>query len=245
MVSPTLFYDPTSEPSRAVHWFCLEANIPHELHYIWLARSEHLSEDFLAVNPFHKVPALQHGDFCLSEATAIMQYLAELNDSDSTWFGANIEQRAIVNKLLSWYHTNLRQILTLDYFIPVLLMPAYLGIAPPNAVEVSAKIAALHVMLAEFASLLADNSYLAGAEVSALDILFAAELCALKIDLKCSEILEQYTNITAWLAAMQTLPHYRESHKVWDAVVPLIARELQPPEGILNAVTLACEQALL
>lgn len=245
MTTPALFYDPTSEPSRAVHWFCLEANIPHELRYIWLTRSEHLSEEFLAVNPFHKVPALKHGDFCLSEATAIMQYLAEISDSDSAWFGTDIEQRAIVNKLLSWYHTNLRQILTLDYFIPVLLMPAYLGISPPSAGEVSAKVAALHVMLSEFDSLLANNTYLAGAEVSAPDILFAAELCALKIDLKFSEVLARYTNITAWLATMQALPHYQESHKVWDAVVPLISRELQPPEGVLESVTLACEQALV
>jgi glutathione S-transferase len=35
---PELFYDPTSEPSRAVRWFALEAALPLTLRYIWVTR---------------------------------------------------------------------------------------------------------------------------------------------------------------------------------------------------------------
>lgn len=63
----TLFHDPTSEPSRAVHWLCIEANIPINIKYTWLTRGEHLSNEFLAVNPLHQIPAMQHDDFCLSK----------------------------------------------------------------------------------------------------------------------------------------------------------------------------------
>lgn len=50
-------HDPTSEPSRAVHWLCIEANIPIDIKYTWLTRGEHLSKAFLAVNPLHQIPA--------------------------------------------------------------------------------------------------------------------------------------------------------------------------------------------
>jgi glutathione S-transferase len=244
MELPIIFYDPTSEPSRAVHWFCLEANIPHRLQYVWLTRGDHMTSEFLTVNPFHQVPALKHEDFCLSEATAIMQYLADISDSDSTWFGSDVEQKAIINKHLSWYHTNLRQILTLDYFIPVLLMPAYLGIPPPSAAEVSAKIVSLNTMLGQLDSMLSDHDFLAGPKVSVPDILFSSDVFALKIDSNYSEILEQYSNINDWLTRMQKLSGYCDSHKVWDHVVPIISRALERPEGILESVTEACEEVL-
>jgi glutathione S-transferase len=242
MPSPIIFYDPTSEPSRAVHWFCLEANISHELQYVWLTRGEHMTDKFSAVNPFHQVPALKHGDFCLSEATAIMQYLADVSDCAATWFGRDIKHKAIINKHLSWYHTNLRQILTLDYFIPVLLMPAYLGIPQPSATEVSAKADALKVMLGQLDSMLSDHDFLSGPEVSAPDILFSSEVFALKIDRKYSEILEPYSNINDWLSKLQKRSNYSESHKVWDHVVPLISKALERPQGILESVTKACEK---
>jgi hypothetical protein len=38
MPVPILFIDPISEPSRAVHWFTLEAGVPVELRYVWLTR---------------------------------------------------------------------------------------------------------------------------------------------------------------------------------------------------------------
>jgi len=82
---PILYYDPTSEPSRAVYWFALEAGIPIDLRYTWLTRGEHLSQELLEVNPCHQVPALWDGDFCLSEASAIMLYLAETDNSIDRW----------------------------------------------------------------------------------------------------------------------------------------------------------------
>ena len=146
MSPPTIYYDPTSEPCRAVLWLCLEAEIPHTLDYTWLTKNQHLSEDFLRINPLHQVPALKHGEFCLAEATAIMLYLTELNDCGDVWFGADIERKATISKFLSWYHTNLRKILTLDYFLPALLMPAYLGLPKPAESEILLSKEALHVM---------------------------------------------------------------------------------------------------
>lgn len=35
----------------------------------------HLAEEFLSMNPYHTVPTIKHGDFCLHESSAILRYL--------------------------------------------------------------------------------------------------------------------------------------------------------------------------
>ena len=243
MESPIIYYDPTSEPCRAVHWFCLELNIPFELKYVWLTRNEHLSQGFLKVNPFHQVPAMKCQGFCLSEATAIMQYLADANDCRSTWFGRGIEESALISQSLSWYHTNLRKVLTLDYFLPVLLMPAYLGAPKPPAAEVSQRGEALHAMLGQLDSVLANAPFLAGATISASDILFASDLAALEIDPDRREILASFTNIENWLATLQAMTNYQKSHSVWNRVAPQIMKAVNEPMGSgPEWVAEACEQ---
>ena len=119
--TPILYHDPTSEPSRAVHWFCLAAGIPIEIDYVWLTRGEHRSARLLTVNPRHQVPALVHGAFRLSEVTAIISYLTEIHGCSERWFGDSPRARAHIAMLLSWYHTNVRLEVTLKYFLPVLL----------------------------------------------------------------------------------------------------------------------------
>ncbi|WP_216610856.1 glutathione S-transferase family protein [Vibrio mediterranei] len=150
----TIFHDPTSEPSRAVYWLALEAGIEVDVQFTWLTRGDHMSEAFLKVNPLYQVPAMQHGNFCLSEATAIMNYLTDINDCSDKWFGQDVKSKAVVNKYLSWYHTNLRKALTLDYFLPVLLMPAYLGFDKPTDSEIDAKLEVMNTMFSTLNSML-------------------------------------------------------------------------------------------
>jgi glutathione S-transferase len=242
MSSPRIYYDPTSEPCRAVLWLCLEENIPHTLEYTWLTRNQHLTKEFLLTNPLHQVPALKHGKFCLSEATAIMQYLADLNNCSSVWFGADIERKATISKFLSWYHTNLRKILTLDYFLPVLLMPAYLGTPKPVESEINKRKQALHTMLEQLNAMLEDRLFLSGSEISCADILFAAEFVALQIDPEYGATLAKYGGIANWLANLQAMPSYRGSHKEWNHVAPLISSAIAEPKRSPEWVAEACEQ---
>lgn len=241
----TIFHDPTSEPSRAVHWLALEAEIDFDIRYIWLTRGEHISKEFLKVNPLHQVPALQHGDFCLSEASAIMNYITDIKGCSNNWFGHDIRTRATVNKYLSWYHTNLRKVLTLDYFLPVLLMPVYLGIAKPPEVEIEAKLEALHSMFKQLDSMLSGKQYLCGDVISAADILYICEVVALEIDESYDAILEKYPNVKSWLARLQKRHCYTESHKAWEQVVPQILALKSGTKGTPEWVAAECEKILI
>src|SRR5579883_1810478 len=62
----------------------------------------------------------------------IIRYLAEIAGNPARWLGDTPCERARINQLLSWYHTNLRLRGTLEYFLPVLLAPRYLGQSAPQ-----------------------------------------------------------------------------------------------------------------
>ncbi|WP_341527629.1 glutathione S-transferase family protein [Nostoc sp. UHCC 0302] len=65
--------------SRAsiVHWYLEELQVPYEFIKLDLQAGEHRQPEFLAINPFGKVPAIVDGDFQLWESGAILLYLAD------------------------------------------------------------------------------------------------------------------------------------------------------------------------
>jgi glutathione S-transferase len=244
---PILFHDPTSEPSRAVHWFTLEAGIPIAIRLIWLSRGEHLSAELLAVNPRHQVPAFRDADFCLSEATAIIRYLAEISNVESQWLGGTTRERARVNQLLSWYHTNLRTKATLEYFLPALLLPAYRGQPRPSADVLSHLRRQLRGTLEQVNEFLGSKPFVAGTRLMVPDLLFACEIFALDCDGERDGYLTGLTHVLNWMDRLRCLGSYTASHKAWNAVVPLMRQKLHEgvaPESHPFWVADVCERAL-
>ena len=226
MSAPILFHDPTSEPSRAAHWFALEAGIDLEFELTWLTRGEHRSPAYLEINPAHQVPTLKHGELCLPEASAIMLYLTELAACEDQWIGHTAEARAYTHRFMSWHHGNTRKAITLDYALPVLLMPAYKGDAPPTAevvVRLKNNIRNSLALLETF--LEGRGEYLGGAQPSLADLFIAVDLFALDADPALDELLSPFPGISSWLDRLRTREPYRVSHAAWNAVAPRI-REL-------------------
>jgi len=64
--------------SRAsiVEWYLEEIGVPYEFVLLDMQAGVHLQPDYLALNPFGKVPAIAEGDFKLWESGAILLYLA-------------------------------------------------------------------------------------------------------------------------------------------------------------------------
>ena len=72
----TLYGLPRSRSLR-VSWMLEELGLDWHYHYVNFQAGEQRSEEFLALNPCGKVPALKDGDLVLSESAAICLYLAE------------------------------------------------------------------------------------------------------------------------------------------------------------------------
>ena len=81
--------------SRAsiVKWYLEELQAPHEFQLLDMQVGQHLQPEFLAINPFGKVPAIADGDFLLWESGAILLYLADKYAEVKT-----LEERAIASQ---------------------------------------------------------------------------------------------------------------------------------------------------
>lgn len=123
-----IFADWLSQPSRAVIWMARLADIPHEVVETRIAKLQHRSPAFAAVNPTKQVPAIQEvrcpsqipylqrflhpralraaqdDGFCLSESAAILAYLAGQTEAGRAWYPVDPRIRARVDQALHWYH---------------------------------------------------------------------------------------------------------------------------------------------
>ena len=58
-------------------WLAEELDLDYEHRPIGPRTGETKTDEFLAINPRHKIPAMVHGDICLTESAAIMTYMTE------------------------------------------------------------------------------------------------------------------------------------------------------------------------
>ena len=248
MSKAILFHDPTSEPSRAVHWLTIEAGLEIELEYTWLTRNEHRDPEYLAINPGHQVPALVHHEFRIGEASAIMLYLVDFHRIQDRWIGATPEERAYTHRFLSWHHTNTRTKLTLDYFLPVLLRPAYHGVAPPPPEEIEL----LHERGRECLVLLegflgSRGPFIGGQGPNVADFFIASDLFALDLDPERDAWFDGLHALPTWLDRLRASEGYAVSHRPWNAIIPRLQALLSADaEGPRNNhwVADACTQYL-
>ena len=70
-----LYYHPASTFARRVRMQLLEKDLPHELIALDMAAGAHRKPEYLALNPYGRVPTLVDGDLVLYESNAILCYL--------------------------------------------------------------------------------------------------------------------------------------------------------------------------
>lgn len=70
-----IYHHPFSTFARRVHIALLEKAIRHELVPVDMARRGHRAPDYLALNPYGRVPTLVEDGIVLYESAAILQYL--------------------------------------------------------------------------------------------------------------------------------------------------------------------------
>ena len=68
---------PFSTFGRRIKIALLEKNIPHEDVFVDLAKRQHKTPAYLALNPYARVPTLEEDGFVLYESSAILMYLED------------------------------------------------------------------------------------------------------------------------------------------------------------------------
>ncbi|WP_273452495.1 glutathione S-transferase family protein [Nevskia ramosa] len=72
-----LHYHPFSTYARRVRIALIEKNIPHKLVEVDMAARQHKTPEYMALNPYARVPTLEEDGFVLYESSAILMYLED------------------------------------------------------------------------------------------------------------------------------------------------------------------------
>jgi glutathione S-transferase len=98
-------------PSRWVkcYWTLKELGVPFEPVAVSLLKGETRTPEFLAKNPFGKIPVLEDGDFRLRESSAICTYLADKHQEKGLLPKQGTPDRALVSQWMSFAVADLEQ----------------------------------------------------------------------------------------------------------------------------------------
>lgn len=204
-----LYYTETLNPRKA----CAVAkylNSPVDFVRVDLAKGEHKTPGYLAINPNGKVPALEIGDVKLWEADAIMAYLARFAGSDLMPDG---DRQIEVVRWLSWGTQHFTAHAGSLYF-QHLIKPLF-GMGGTDENAVTAAIANLRPYAAILDEHLSSRKFLLGDRLSIADFSVGVTLpYAAKIRLP----LGNYPHIARWHDRMSELPAWRDPFPTPDAL---------------------------
>lgn len=191
--------------SRAsmVRWYLAERQLPYSWRLLDLAAGAHKQREFLAINPFGKVPALVDDSLCgpdgqplrLSESGAILLHLAQHHGREFEGEGGAA-----------------RRALTAQW---VLFANASLG--PALMAAATGKPEQLQGLLSVLDGLLVDGGSLLDVPGAANPVAWGAADCAVEaylayLPLFCPQVdLAPYPQVQARIAAVQQRPAYQQA----------------------------------
>ncbi|XP_065858257.1 glutathione S-transferase T1-like [Euphorbia lathyris] len=227
-----LYVHRASQPSRALVIFCKVNEIEFEEVFIDLTKKQHKSPEFLEINPMGQVPAMVHGDFKLFESHAILSYLASAFPKVADhWYPSDLIQRAKVQSVLDWHHSNLRRG-SVTYTFNVKFAPAFGLPLNPQAAAEGEKVLSESLSKLESFWLSESGKFLVGADKPSIaDLSLACEIMQLDFleedDRK--RILGPFKKVQQWVENTKNAasPHFNEVHETIFRQVRAMAKKQQ------------------
>ena len=207
-----LYMHPVSTVSRPVRLFIAENKLPVEEQVVDLMTGEHYGEAFTALNPNRQVPVLEDGDFRLTEASAILKYLADRFDLPS--YPKNLKQRARVNEMMDWINSGFYR----DYGYGVIYPQVFPLHKRPTDEAQTATIAWGLERTAKWLAVLdqhfigPEHAFLCGNEITIADYFGVGIVTAGEL-IKCN--FSAYPNVQRWVANMKKLPNWERINEVF------------------------------
>lgn len=210
---PLIFYCGSGSPYAWRVWLALEhKQIPYELKLLSFDAGDLHQPEFLKLNPRHRVPVIVDGDFALYESAAILEYLEDkypATDPSCTLFPANIQQRAVVRRLIreidQYFAEGVERLVTQILFTPK---------EKWNEEEISAGRKTCHKELAFFERSL--NSDFLTDNLSAADFsLYPLVALALRLVKRKPELAIEAAigpKLNSWQQRMEALPYFRNTY---------------------------------
>lgn len=98
-----LYMHPASTASRPVRLLIAEKKLDISEQVVDILKGEHYGDEYTSLNPSRQVPALEDGDFRMTESSAILKYLASKHDLPE--YPKDLKKRARVDEVMDWFNT--------------------------------------------------------------------------------------------------------------------------------------------
>ncbi|RDW68209.1 glutathione transferase [Coleophoma crateriformis] len=200
--------DPRATCYQRVAFILAELGLPFETVTVSIAKNENKSPEFLQLQPFGKVPALDDNGFVVFESRAICKYLANkyavpgarLVPEDGDFEGlALFEQAASIEQ---------------SYFDPPSSAYAHDKIykkfhgEETDEAAAAASLATLDAALAVYEGMLAQRQYLAGDRLTLADLFHVPYGVVVKAA-GAQEVFDRYPRVRKWLEGMEARESWR------------------------------------
>lgn len=168
-----------------------ELELPYEFQNIDLFSGEHKQEDYLLIQPFGKIPALEYNKKIIFESRAILKYLAKQNKNKKDF---------IVNfNSDMWLEIESQNYsICLEKIVFEKLFKQMLNLGEPNEEIVSDNIIKLEQCLCVFDKQLENQHYLAGNEFTIADISCVPYTYKM-LELGYKSLYKKYPNVYKWI----------------------------------------------
>lgn len=190
-----LFRHPLSGHAHRVELLLSLLKLPTELVFVDLAKGAHKQAEFLAINPFGQVPAIDDNGSVLSDSNAILVYLAKKYDSSGRWLPAEPLAAAKVQRWLSVAAGQIAAGPATARLITVFGAPY----------DAESTIARSHALLKVVEQELANSPFLAGSTPTLADV---ASYTYIAHAPEGNVSLADYPQVRAWLARIEALPGF-------------------------------------
>lgn len=189
-----LYNFPRSGHAHRVELMLSLLQLPTELIFVDLAKGEHKQPQYLAINSFGQVPAIDDNGVVLADSNAILVYLAQ-KYGNGRWLPTDPVGAAHVQRWLSTAAG------------PIAFGPAAARLITVFGAQLNAEevIGRAHNLLKVMELELGKTAYLAGEEPTIADVSAYSYIAHAP---EGNVSLDDYVNVRAWLARIEALPGF-------------------------------------
>ena len=203
MPAPIVYGPSYSTYVRTVRLALIEKGVEYDLEHVGMLQGEHQKPDFLARNPFGKVPAFAHDGFGLYETSAITRYIDRAFPGPALQ-PADVKQLARMDQIVGIvdsfaYGSIIGKLVWQRMVTPML------GGTPDDAI-VAESIPQVEKALAELAKLMGAGPWFAGASMSLADLFLAPVFAYFSGTPEAAGLMAAHPALVAWWAAMSVRP---------------------------------------
>ena len=195
-----LYNHPWSQHARRIIALMEETGLEYELRHVALDKGEHMSPEYLAINPDHQVPAFIDGDVTICQSNAVLRYLCAKHSLEA-WYPRDPAKLAATEQWLDWNQCRLAPTVA-----DIVINKVILGDkGDKEALARGEK--NLHGLAAILETGLEGRDYLAGGAPTIADLSVASNITQLGM----ADAAPSSPNITAWYERVCALAGFAKS----------------------------------